>query len=151
MTELKQLRDFAEQVNGVRPTERSLKGVVNNLIKNYQGGGSEQHLYQYDIEFIITHLAFDANENVIIRLFSNEQLTLTQDNFVNYLLQNYTNKFLVCRGYGYDDQENSMEYDGITVENIDGALSFQVSSSLVSTGKLSDTTSRLIVSETPIF
>lgn len=40
MTELKQLRDFAEQVNGVRPTERSLKGVVNNLIKNYQGGGT---------------------------------------------------------------------------------------------------------------
>lgn len=38
MTELKQLRDFAEEVNGVRPTERSLKGVVNNLINNYKGG-----------------------------------------------------------------------------------------------------------------
>lgn len=36
MTELKQLRDFAEQVNGIRPQERSLKGVVNNLIQNYQ-------------------------------------------------------------------------------------------------------------------
>ena len=35
MTELKQLRDFAEQINGIRPTERSLKGVVNNLIGNY--------------------------------------------------------------------------------------------------------------------
>lgn len=39
MTELKQLRDFAEEVNGIRPRERSLKGVVNNLISNYKGGG----------------------------------------------------------------------------------------------------------------
>ena len=33
------LRDFAEQVNGIRPTERSLRGVVDNLINNYKGGG----------------------------------------------------------------------------------------------------------------
>lgn len=36
------LRDFAEQVNGIRPTERSLRGVVDNLINNYKGGSGSK-------------------------------------------------------------------------------------------------------------
>lgn len=59
MTELKQLRDFAEEVNGVRPTERSIKGVVNNLINNYKGGGETPHLYRYNIICTFD----DANDN----------------------------------------------------------------------------------------
>lgn len=34
----KKLRDFAEEVNGTRPTERSINGIANNLIENYHGG-----------------------------------------------------------------------------------------------------------------
>ena len=35
MTELKQLRDFAEKITGKRPTQRSLKGIINEMISNY--------------------------------------------------------------------------------------------------------------------
>lgn len=38
LTSKGKLRDFAEEINGVRPSERSIQGITNNLINNYKGG-----------------------------------------------------------------------------------------------------------------
>ena len=50
------LRDFAEEINGVRPSERSLNGVVDNLIKNYKGGNTSDN---YEIKFTFTDQNLD--------------------------------------------------------------------------------------------
>lgn len=82
MTELKQLRDFAEEVNGVRPTERSLKGVVNNLINNYKGGsggtgtgyGSDYCIFNMDFYDLVNGKHLDVNN--LISLFDKYEMPL---------------------------------------------------------------------------
>ena len=85
-----------------------------------------------------------------MRLFSASQLTLTQSNFFDYLLQNYLNKSLVCYGQGYDSNQNSIEYNRVTIKNIDGYVSFDLNDGS-STGKLSNVSGSFDVSEKQIF
>lgn len=90
------LRDFAEQVNGIRPTERSLKGVVDNLINNYKGGSGD--LENYEIEFTFT----DQNLEIITitgLIPKDESLTTFLFSYVNTQLETL----------GLPDRVNSMQ------------------------------------------
>lgn len=106
MTELKQLRDFAEEVNGVRPPERSLKGVVNNLIGNYSGGvnvvanpeleglepnlnslqvGTEKYVVEGNLIRLIPKYFYSYNEDGSIKnLFVTVEIKNISDNAVNF-------------------------------------------------------------------
>lgn len=43
LTSKKKLRDFAETLTGVRPTARSLRGIVDEMIANYEAAENENN------------------------------------------------------------------------------------------------------------
>lgn len=83
-------------------TEANLTGLqVGNTKYAVPQGGSEQHLYKYDIYISLTQITYDGDLWISFILLSSTKLNLTINNIIEYLINNYSNK-MIAPCYGFD-------------------------------------------------